>query len=191
MHSVQAGVLLTSAGTTDFHECIGATGFEMPSLPRTCGLAVNDYGQVQVDPQLRSISHPAVYAAGDLAAPPPASGLHLPMGCKSATPAGAQVAENLLREMRGEPPLTLDFTLPYFCLSLGRRDGVIQWPDDKGRLLGPVMTGEQAARFKERVCETTWLRLVDEANGRQAIQWPRPERSPRMPPTLVSLDPQS
>ncbi len=101
-----------------FDACVWAAGFRFPSLPRQAGLAVNDAGQVLTDAHLRSISHPRVHAAGDVAAPPP--GVAMPMGCKSALPSGAQVGENLARELAGLEPLPFAYALR-FRLCIGER----------------------------------------------------------------------
>lgn len=183
--AVASDHLLTSQGLLASAACIWTAGFELPPLARESGLAVTADGRVRVDPQLRSISHPRVYAAGDLAAPVLDPGQPLPMGCKSALPSGAHVAENLAREAAGEPPEAFDYALPFYCVSLGRHDGLIQWPDAEGRLLGRVMTGPAAAQFKESVCSTTWRWLIEEATGMDGIRWQRTGHAPqRLPNSL-------
>jgi NADH dehydrogenase FAD-containing subunit len=142
-------------------------------------LHVNEKGQVLVDPMLRSVSHPSIYAAGDIAAPLLPPGQALPMGCKSAMPMGAQVADNLARELRGEPQQAFDYALLFYCVSLGRRDGLIQWADDSGALTGRILTGRRAALFKELICRSTIWALRLETKGWKGIVWKRTGRAPQ------------
>jgi NADH dehydrogenase FAD-containing subunit len=179
VQAVHASRLDTSHGERPFDVCVWSAGFELPALPRESGLAVNALGQIRVDPQLRSISHPHVYAAGDLAAPVLDPGQPLPLGCKSALPSGAHVADNLARELAEQPPAAFDYAVPFFCVSLGRRDGLIQWPDADGRLLGRALTGRRAAWFKEMICKVTWWSLVEESYGFEAVKWMRTGRAPQ------------
>lgn len=176
VQAVEKEQLATGHGPVPFDICVWTAGFSMPSLPRDAGLAVNAHGQVRVDPMLRSISHPHVYAAGDIAAPVEPPGQPLPMGCKSALPMGAHVGENLSRELRGEPPAAFDYALMFYCVSLGRRDGLIQWSDKEGALTGRILTGRRAALFKEVICRTTWWSLRLEAKGRKAVAWKKTGR---------------
>jgi NADH dehydrogenase FAD-containing subunit len=167
------------APASGFDLCVWAAGFALPALPWDAGLQVNEQGQVLVDPMLRSVSHPSIYAAGDIAAPVLPPGQALPMGCKSAMPMGAQVADNLARELRGEPQRAFDYALLFYCVSLGRRDGLIQWADDSGALTGRILTGRRAALFKELICRSTIWALRLEAKGWKGIVWKRTGRAPQ------------
>lgn len=176
VHSVGPHRLQTDRGEIDFGLCIWAAGFRMTALPAQAGLRVNAHGQVLVDATLRSLSHPAIYAAGDIAAFVQPPGQPVPMGCKSAMPMGAQVGENLARELAGEPLGPFDYALLFYCVSLGRRDGLIQWPDYGGRPVGRILTGRRAALFKEMICKSTWWALRFEAKGRRAVVWKKTGR---------------
>jgi len=170
--------LETDRGAIPSDLCIWTAGFAAPALPRAAGLQVNAQGQVLVDPALRSVSHPFVYGAGDVASPVLPPGQPLPMGCKTAMPMGAQVADNLARELRGATPAAFDYALLFYCVSLGRRNGLIQWADDAGGLGGRILTGRTAALFKEFICRSTWWGLQLEAKGRKAVVWKQTGRAP-------------
>lgn len=176
--SVDSGDMQTTLGKRAFDVCVWTAGFEFSGLPREAGLAVNSAGQVQVDPQLRSISHPEVYVAGDISVPVQDPGLPMPMGCKSALPTGTHVAENLFRELTDKPLSAFDFATPFYCVSLGRRDGLVQWPDAHGQMRGKIYKGRAAAWFKEFVCRSTWWCLNRESRGKTGIVWKRTGKAP-------------
>jgi NADH dehydrogenase len=181
-HHAVAAVLPRGLKTDHGHiaadVCVWTAGFTAPPLARAAGLRVNGRGQMLVDPALRSVSHPPVYGAGDAAVPVLPPGQDLPMGCKTAMPMGAQVADNLARELRGDAPAPFDYALLFYCVSLGRRNGLIQWADDAGRLTGRILTGRRAALFKEFICRSTWWALQLEAKGRKAVVWKRTGHAP-------------
>jgi NADH dehydrogenase FAD-containing subunit len=176
---VGAACLDTGQGPLAFDLCVWAAGFSLPALPREAGMRTNAQGQVLVDPQLRSLSHPWIYAAGDIAGPALPPGQALPMGCKTALPMGVHVGDNLARELIGEPGGAFDHALLFYCVSLGRRDGLVPWADAEGRLAGRVLTGRRAAWFKEMICRSTWWALALEARGCRAVMWKRTGRAPQ------------
>lgn len=148
------GQLLTDQGPIDFDACIWATGFRAPPLASEAGLAVNARGQVWVDAALRATEHPDVYVAGDLHALREPLAVAVPMGCKAAFPTAFHVAENLARDLRGAALVPFTYaTLPY-CVSLGRRDALVQLPG------GRVVTGAFAATIKELICRGTQWALA-------------------------------
>jgi NADH:ubiquinone reductase (H+-translocating) len=180
--AVQASRLEAGTASLEFDVCVWAAGFQLPALAREAGLRVNARGQVLVDPQLRSISFPSVYAAGDAAAPLLPPGQAVPMGCKTAMPMGAHVGDNLARELRGDEAAAFDYALLFYCVSLGRRDGLIQWADEEGSLTGRVLTGRRGAWFKEMICRSTWWALLLESKGLKATVWKRTGHAPQALP---------
>lgn len=78
---------------------IWATGPAAPAWLARSGLATDARGFVAVDTHLRSISHPDVYAAGDVAS---IAGHERPKSGVYAVRQGPHLAENLLRSLRGE-----------------------------------------------------------------------------------------
>jgi len=180
VHSVAANALHTADGVTPFDACIWSVGFRASPLAAESGLSVNARGQAVTDAMLRATSHPFVYVAGDLAAP---QGMHaLPMGCKTALPTGLHVAENLARSLAGRPEQALSAPFYAYCVSLGRRDGLIEAPARDGRA-PRVLTGRLAARFKELVCRATLWGLALER--RLAALAVRASTPPRLLPSMV------
>ena len=169
--AVHAGNLATDRGEMPFDLCIWAGGFVGHSLAWNSGLKVNDQGQALVDTQLRSVSHPGVHVVGDLATIAPQLQPQMPMGCKSAMPAGAWAAENIARRLRGEPEQSLQYAVPFFCVSLGRRDGLIQMAARDGSMTGRVLIHRRGAWFKEFICRSTMWALKMERLGISGIQW--------------------
>jgi NADH dehydrogenase FAD-containing subunit len=163
--------LETDRGDMPFDVCIWAGGFVAHPLAWNGGLKVNELGQALVDAQLRSVSHPAVHVIGDLATVAPELTPQMPMGCKSAMPTGAWAAENIARRLRGEPEQPLQYGVPFFCVSLGRRDGLIQMAADDGSMTGRVLTDRRGAWFKELICRSTLWALKMERIGISGIQW--------------------
>ncbi len=185
---VERDRIATSGGELPFDACVWALGFVAPPLPRGLELARNARGQVLVDPFLRSITDPRVSVAGDLAAPVEPPGLPLPMGCKAAGPSGAHVAENLARALRGEPEEPFDFATPFYCVSLGRKDGVIQYTLRDGSLEGPVLTRRRAAWLKELICRITVLWFPLERLGLASYRMMRSGNVPALPARTAQDD---
>jgi len=177
VESITADRLQTPDGAIPFELCVWSVGFCAPALPREAGLAVNERGQLLLDPMLRSLSHPHVYAAGDTAWPVDAPGGPLPMGCKSAGPTGAHVADNLVRALAGEAEQPLHYIAPLYCVSLGRRDALVQ-TTVRGAPTGRVLTGRVAAWIKELICRATVFLPYLERRGLMPALQARPRRTP-------------
>ncbi|MBM0278229.1 NAD(P)/FAD-dependent oxidoreductase [Micromonospora tarensis] len=132
---------------------VWTTGFAVHPIAAATTLTVADTGQIVVDDTMRSVSHPDVYAVGDagLAAGP--AGKPLRMSCASGTPMAWQAADAIAARLTGQTKIP-KAPLRYFnqCVSLGRRDGIIQYvtADDLAR--PALLTGKLAARYKEVVC---------------------------------------
>jgi NADH dehydrogenase len=165
--------LETDRGAMPFDLCLWAGGFVGHSLAWNSGLKVNQRGQAFVDAQLRSVSHPAIHVIGDLAAVAPELTPQMPMGCKSAMPAGAWAAENIARRLSGRSEQPMQYGVPFFCVSLGRRDGLIQMAARDGSMTGRVLTHRRGAWFKELICRSTLWALKMERIGISGIQWVR------------------
>ena len=114
--------------------CVWTGGFVAPSLAREAGLAVNERNQIVVDPFLRSISHPEIYAIGDAAHPRENPGVPVVrMSAVTATIMGAHGADCLSAVLRGKTPRPLSFAYVGQGIALGRHNaiGFNNYPDDK------------------------------------------------------------
>jgi NADH dehydrogenase len=123
--------------------------------PLAAGMTTDDRGRIVTDPALRSVSHPFVYAVGDAAA------IRQPYGimhgtCQGGMPTGVHAALSILRELAGKEPRPFRFGYYHTPVSLGRRDGVVQFThgDDTPRRF--YLTGRLAARYKEIVTASPW-----------------------------------
>ncbi len=123
--AVDAGVLrLAGGGALPFDACLTTTGAAAPDWPAASGLATDAGGFIRVDRNLRSVSHPAVFAAGDVAAlsdARPRSGVY-------AVRAGPVLAANLRAACQGQA--LQDWTpqaRALYLISTGERHALATW----------------------------------------------------------------
>jgi NADH:quinone reductase (non-electrogenic) len=157
-HTDIAGVEPTGAVTADGQAIpaqvtVWTAGFAVHPIAAATTLQVSATGQIVVDDTMRSVSHPDVYAVGDAAFAPGASGTPLRMSCASGVPTAHQAADAIAARLTGRriPPNKIGYTGQ--CISLGRRDAIVQWvtPDDQPK--PSAVTGKTAARLKEMICK--------------------------------------
>jgi NADH dehydrogenase len=144
--------LTLADGTEEAADAVVWTGgFVVSDLAARAGLAVDAHGRVLVDAALRSRSHPDVVALGDVAAAVASNGDVVRMACATAMPAAQHAARTVAALLAGREPRPWRFRYAIRCVSLGRRDGLVQvvHTDDRPREL--VLTGRAAARVKEAI----------------------------------------
>ena len=95
----------------------------------------------------------------------------MPMACRTAMPMGTHVAESLARLARGLPEQPFDFRDTGWCISLGRRDGLIQPLLRDGTPSRWVLTGRLGAWLKEAVCRSVNTVLAAERRGLSLYRW--------------------
>src|SRR5207244_6539771 len=98
----------------------------------------------------RALSHPEVYAAVDAAFPLAEPGAPVRMSLYTALLMGAHAADTLAAHLNGRTPTAFGFSYAALALSLGRRDGVVQFLDPNSD--GPqqyIITGSLANRLRE------------------------------------------
>ena len=154
-------------------------GVRASPLAAQAGLTVDDRGRVIVDPALRSVSHPDVYAVGDAAA------VRQPYGmmhgtCQSGMPTGVHAANSIARELAGRTARRFRFGYYHAPVSLGRRDAVVGFtrPDETPRRW--YLTGRAAVWYKETVSSAPWpaYRRMTRTPSLTSI-WPRGGRATR------------
>ncbi len=182
MRAVGPGHLITDAVGLPFDVCVWAGGFAASPLSARAGLSVNERGQALVDPLLRSVSHPEVYVVGDAACPVEDAGAPIAMSCKTAMPMGAHAADNLTAWVHGWNERSFRFGDTGMCISLGRRDGIVQLRRKDGSNRETIYTGRLGAWIKEQICRYTWLSLRLEARGWLHYRWVHRQ----LPPALGS-----
>jgi NADH dehydrogenase FAD-containing subunit len=124
--AVEAGALVLGSGARlACHAAVIATGAEAPAWLAGSGLALDERGFVRTGATLQSVSHPEVFAAGDVAtradAPHAKSGVH-------AVRAGPPLALNLRRFVAGEalqPHQPQQRTLN--LISCGQKRAIAAW----------------------------------------------------------------
>lgn len=166
-------LLLADGGELAAGAVVWCGGFRAPSLGQRSGLECDALGRVVVDRTLRSISHPYIVAAGDCAATPPfVAGAPLRMCCQAAMPAAAHAGETVLAEIKSRDAAELRFGYVHQPISLGRRDGLIQFVDRGDRPTGSILTGRRAAIYKELITAGAIRSIKLERLLPGATRWP-------------------
>ncbi|MEU2066834.1 NAD(P)/FAD-dependent oxidoreductase [Streptomyces anulatus] len=151
--AVHADRVTTTEGDIPAAVTIWTTGFAVHPIARATALETGDTGQIVVDATMRSTSHPDVYAIGDAALVAGPGGKPLRMSCASGIPTAWQAADAIAARLTGTK---LPTTAPrYFnqCVSLGRKEGLIQYVTADDRAVSAALTGRVAALYKELVCK--------------------------------------
>lgn len=150
--TVEADRVTTADSTIPAAVTVWTTGFAAHPIARATALKTDTTGRIEVDGTMRSLSHPDVYAIGDAARVMGPGDKPLRMSCASGVPTAWQAADSIASRLTGTKPTTVP--LRYFnqCISLGRKDGLIQYvtADDQSR--PAALTGKTAALYKELVC---------------------------------------
>ncbi|MFD7321410.1 NAD(P)/FAD-dependent oxidoreductase [Streptomyces sp. NPDC059875] len=132
---------------------VWTTGFAVHPIAQATTLELTDTGQIVVDRTMRSVSHPDVYAVGDAAMAMGPGEKPLRMSCATGTPMAWQAADTIAARLTGgKIPNT---PIRYFnqCISLGRKDGLIQYVTADDRAVKGALTGRLAAVYKELICK--------------------------------------
>lgn len=157
--AVESGGIVTADGERIAADVtVWTAGFQVHPIAAASTLEVADTGQIVVDRAMRSVSHPDVYAIGDAALAPGPGDKPLRMSCASGGPTGWQAAEAIIAGLTGRKMGKVPLGYTQQCISLGRRDGVIQFVTFDDRATSMSFGGRMAARYKEFICKgASWF----------------------------------
>lgn len=152
--AVEAGRVTTADGREiPAAVTVWATGFAVHPIARATALETGETGRIVVDGTMRSVSHPDVYAIGDAAEFVGPGGKPLRMSCAAGSPMAWQAADSITARLTGGklPHAPLRFFQQ--CISLGRREGLIQVVTADDRAKRGTLRGRPAALYKELICK--------------------------------------
>jgi len=157
--SIEADHVALADDRIPFDACLWAGGFDVPDLAARAGLTVDAKGRAVVDDRLRSVSHPEIHVIGDAAALAGTWGSDLSYGCRVAGFMGPYAADAIAAELAGRTAPAFKFRYIHQCVSLGRKDAVIQFVhagDESPR--NAVLRGRVAVWYKDLVLgSAVWL----------------------------------
>lgn len=157
-HTVVTGVEADHVATADGTSIPAAitvwtTGFAVHPTATATTLEVTGTGQIVVDGTMRSVSHADVYAIGDAAMAMGPGDKPLRMSCASGAPSAWQAADAIAARLTGGKLPNVPIRYFNQCVSLGRKEGLIQYVTADDRAVRRILTGRLAAVYKELVCK--------------------------------------
>ncbi|MEU5326283.1 NAD(P)/FAD-dependent oxidoreductase [Streptomyces parvus] len=151
--AVHADRVTTTEGDIPAAVTIWTTGFAVHPIARATTLETGETGQITVDATMRSLSHPDVYAIGDAALVTGPGDKPLRMSCASGVPTAWQAADAIAARLTDSKLPTISARYFNQCISLGRKEGLIQYVTADDRAVNAALTGRLAALYKELVCK--------------------------------------
>ncbi|WP_433711808.1 NAD(P)/FAD-dependent oxidoreductase [Nocardia sp. CA-084685] len=145
---------------------VWAAGFALHPIAAASGLEVAPNGQITVDRQMRSVSHPDVYVAGDSAFVIGDNGRPLPMSCASAGYTGMQATAAIVGDRTGRKIKATALTYFGNHISLGREDGIFQLVDGDARSKSGALCGRSAAHVKSAIVAASGWAISHPTFGR-------------------------
>ncbi|MGW2835404.1 NAD(P)/FAD-dependent oxidoreductase [Streptomyces sp. NPDC001286] len=186
--AIEADHVVTSDGTAlPSAATVWTTGFTVHPIAQATTLEVTDTGRIVVDATMRSISHPDVYAVGDAAWAMGPGDKPLRMSCASGVPSAWQAADAIAARLTGGKHK--DVPLRYFnqCISLGRREGLIQFVTADDRAVRRALTGRLAALYKELVCKGAAWGVAHPTLGLPTRRRPVMQQAPASAPAEAAV----
>ncbi|MEU1083513.1 FAD-dependent oxidoreductase [Streptomyces sp. NPDC005908] len=182
--AVEDGRVVTADGTVlPSALTVWTAGFAVHPIVKATALEAGDDGRIVVDDTMRSVSHPDVYAVGDAALVRGPGDKPLRMSCATGTPTAWQAADAIAARLTGGK--LPHVPLRYFnqCVSLGRKDGLIQYVTADDRAVNAALTGRLAAFYKELICKSAAWGVAHPTLGMptRRRRLPRPETAPSAP----------
>ncbi|MCX2182101.1 FAD-dependent oxidoreductase [Streptomyces sp. SKN60] len=172
---------------------VWTTGFAVRPIAEATTLRLTDRGQIVVDGTMRSVSHPDVYAVGDAAMAIGPNGKPLRMSCASGVPMAWQAADAIAARLAGTK--VPQVAIRYFqqCISLGRKEGLIQFVTADDRAVDRALTGRVAALYKELICKGAAWGVANPTAGlptrrRHVVPQDIPALAPVLAPALAEAE---
>ncbi|MGW8883038.1 NAD(P)/FAD-dependent oxidoreductase [Streptomyces sp. NPDC055749] len=147
------GVTTADGRTIPAAVTVWTTGFAVHPIARATALELADHGRIVVDTTMRSVSHPDVYAVGDAAMATGPGDKPLRMSCASGVPMAWQAADAIAARLTDTKVPSVSIRYFQQCISLGRKEGLIQFVTADDRAVDSALTGRVAAFYKELICK--------------------------------------
>lgn len=149
-------MILENQTKLSFDCLLNCSGFESSPLLKNSDFHTNILNQVYVDPFLRAHEYPEVFIAGDSAY---LENSFLRMGCVTALPMGAYIADHIANVINGKNLIPFAFKFVGRCVSLGRGKGLIQFTFANDKPKEWIIKGKWGAVIKELVNRFTIFSL--------------------------------
>jgi NADH dehydrogenase len=151
--AVGADAITTAAGEAiPTAVTVWTTGFAVHPIAAATTMETTADGRIVVDRDMASVSHPDVFAVGDSGFAFGDAGNPLRMSCATGTPMAWQAADSIVARLTGTEAGRTPLKYSGQCISLGRKDGLVQWVTPDDRTKDSSLRGPMAARMKELVC---------------------------------------
>jgi NADH:ubiquinone reductase (H+-translocating) len=121
-----SSAMLEPGGPLPTATVLWAAGITVNPLLAKTGLPLNRWGAVIVEPTLRVVGHPNVFALGDCAAVPKGDGTTYPPTAQNATREAPVVARNIAAAIHGGRPAPFRFTSLGSLATIGNYQAVAQ-----------------------------------------------------------------
>ncbi|SDE23473.1 NAD(P)/FAD-dependent oxidoreductase [Glycomyces harbinensis] len=146
---VEANRVIAADGTVfESDATVWTAGFTAHPIAAAAGLEVTESGRIAVDRQMRSLSHPNVYAVGDSVFVIGDNGRPMPMSCGSAGYTSMQAVSSIVGLLTGRKAETTKLSYIGNHISLGRKDAIFQLVDGDAQAKPRSLKGRTAARVK-------------------------------------------
>jgi NADH dehydrogenase FAD-containing subunit len=148
-------VVAVNGRSFPYNICIWSAGMRAPSIAKEAGLEVDAQGRIMVGPDLRSVSHPFILAAGDCGHPVAPTGAPYRLSALTAAVSGVYAAEQAAAcgTRKRIPPFS--FSTFAQAIAVGRYAALFPLDADDNPIL--FVMGGQAARRLRNVL--VWLVL--------------------------------
>lgn len=148
-------VVTVSGRSLPYDICIWAAGMRAPSIAMQAGLEVDAQGRIMVGPDLRSVSHPFILAAGDCSHPIAPTGAPYRPSALTAAVSGVYAAEQVAAHAARKRIAPFSFSTFAQAIAIGRYAALFPLDADDTPILF-VMGGRAARRLRDVL---VWLVL--------------------------------